>query len=170
MLIMITGEMNIGKSTIIDKICTKFSLDICGFCTREYFKGDVREGFFIKEIFDNKAPSYENIIAKMDSDFKPIVFPQAFDNLGVKLAHECLISDKRIIIIDEIGVFESKSDKFVQALDEILQSDKIVVAVLKKRDHIFLNKYKNLYNPIEITVLNRDKVAENIINKIKINL
>lgn len=170
MVIMITGDINIGKTTIINKILQAFPDDICGFCTREFFENGKREGFFLSDILNLYSPLKQNIIARMDSDFKPIVFSEIFDDFGVHLTQNCLNSDKRIAIIDEIGVFESKSDKFVQTLDKLLNSDKIVIAVLKKRDHLFLDRYKKMFNPLEITLFNRDKVAKDIINIIDKNL
>lgn len=170
MVIMITGEKNIGKTTIMRKIYDVYYENVSGFCTKEFFENEIRQGFFISELETETVPCKENIIAKMDGDFKPIVYPDIFDEFGVNIAKKCLNSAKSIIIIDEIGVFESKSEKFVKILDEILSSDKIVIAVLKKRQHIFLEKYEKLYNPIEITLLNRNKIAKDILNIIRENL
>lgn len=167
MLILITGEMHVGKTTIINKIIKEFEDEIAGFCTRPYYEKDIRTGFVISDILDLKEPTKENIIAIIDENIKPIPFGEVFENLGVKLCDMVIKSNKRIAIIDEIGLFERKSNSFISKLHEILKLDRVVIAVLKKRDDSFLNGLKEGKEVIEITLENREEIAEQIISNIK---
>lgn len=167
MTILITGDKNIGKTTIINNIITKYSDEIIGLQTKEYFKNGKRQGFYMTEIFSDEQPSEKNIIATMNKDFRPEVNEEVFENTGVFICNKILSSKKRICIIDEIGIFERNSKHYVELLYKILnQKDKIVLCVVSNKEHDFLYKIKENREVITLNEQNRDKVSDNLINRL----
>ncbi|MEX2681028.1 MAG: nucleoside-triphosphatase [Candidatus Sigynarchaeota archaeon] len=63
-----------------------------------------------------------------------------------------------IVFLDEIGPMELKSDDFKHLVDDLVRSDKHLVAVVH-------NRLAACYDCIEITIANRNKVPGDIASK-----
>lgn len=75
---------------------------------------------------------------RLNAEEKFNVYPEVFDNCGVKL----LNSSKNIILIDELGRFELDAEEFKDKIFSLLDSDKLLIGVIKAESNIFLDKIK----------------------------
>ena len=150
--IVITGEKYIGKSTIVKKLIVKLNLKPGGFVVGRSGSFDQWLSFYLsdplvyyenqnKEDYNFEENSY--IFAKRDNiQDKWEVRPEIFNTEGVKLLEKGL-KDKDIVVMDELGRFELKANKFKQRVFEILDKSKPVLAVLKDEHNEFLDRIRS---------------------------
>lgn len=171
--IFITGEKRIGKTTILEKVLKKFNenytFNIGGYtCTRTIVEEENKSSrtFYIKSLTNLK--SYKIIESIVDGNNKIFnVYLESFDDYAISLKEDLQNSD--LLVLDEIGPAEMESDKYVSVLNEVLDSDKVVIGVLKKHNSEFINKIKNREDVIlfEIDKTNRDFMEDEIYNNLK---
>ncbi|KAJ48802.1 nucleoside-triphosphatase [Clostridium tetanomorphum] len=165
--IFLTGEKGIGKSTIIHKIIKRYEYSIGGYTVipiiRENFKY-----FYITSINNGIENS---LMAIGDINKKKIIhiYEDALENFASKLINSD-INKKEIIILDEIGFIESQCNNFKTAVMNALDSNKIVLGVLKDFNGDFINKIKKRKDVIifRVTKENRNILPEIIYKKISL--
>lgn len=70
-----------------------------------------------------------------------------------------------LVIIDEIGPMELISESFVSAVEEILESDKYILAVLHHSSiHPLARRIRKEFEILTIDTKNRDEMPEKIFN------
>jgi nucleoside-triphosphatase len=121
--------------------------------------------------FDDFADNYLQInknhvfAERLDPYAEFNVYPEVFDNCGV----DFLNSSKDIILIDELGRFELKAEIFKKEVFSLLNSDKLVIGVIKAESNIFLDKIR-AREDLKIFKLNRDnrdKIYNNLLSVIR---
>lgn len=164
--IFITGDIRIGKSTVIKKILDllKDNLKIGGYrCCRniiiekhittyEFFLVSLRD-FSSYKIIENKVINNSNNVE---------IFSQNFNLYSEKLNDD--LKNCQLIILDEIGCAESNSYKFIDSLNKVLDSNKTVLGVLKKKDCSLINDIKKRDDLLlfEVDENNRDFIYKDI--------
>jgi nucleoside-triphosphatase len=95
-----------------------------------------------------------------------------FVNLaGCRFAAERLknaVSNSDIIICDEIGPMELKSEEFIDAVKNLLDVDKkVIVVVHQKLQHAVTHEFRDKTSLlINVGLENRDKVNEILLNRL----
>ncbi len=84
---------------------------------------------------------------------------EVFDIIGIPCLTKSLLSSKKIVLLDELGVAESENWNYINRVEELLNSSKIVIAILKKVDSAFISKIKNR---TDITLIDLDDTAQEI--------
>lgn len=167
MTILITGDKNIGKTTLVNHLFTIFQEYSIGIETREYQKQKKRIGFFIRKFHTIEPFHQKNCIAYMSTENRPIIQKNTFETKGVELCKHILKSEKKICFIDEIGFFEQDCQQYKIFLNQVLsQEHKIIIAILRNQDLDFLNQLKVGREVIYLTKQNRDDVREELIKRI----
>lgn len=108
----------------------------------------------------------EHIFAdRLDAEESFCVYPEVFDNYGVKL----LNSRNKIILMDELGRFEKKSEEFKAKVFSLLDSDKLIIGVIKAESNPFLDKIRrrNDIKIFDIDRVERKKVYDFLFNLLK---
>lgn len=150
--IFLTGKSGAGKSTIIKKLIEKMDCLTGGFIENKVFKncGTVYE---ITSLYDDSR----GIIGEIANGMDYKTYPDIFETLGVKILSDSF-KNSDVIVIDELGFFESSCKNFIKSVNKVLDSNKPVIGVLKKYDSEFLNSIKNRNDTliIEVTEENRD--------------
>jgi ubiquinone/menaquinone biosynthesis C-methylase UbiE/nucleoside-triphosphatase THEP1 len=145
------------------------SCNITGFRTSRYYEGKKLAGFFIQDINnENKEPG-DNFIGRCINENHWASIPATFDVYGVKLLEDCFKAYSDLIVMDELGFFESNAALFQNKVLEILDSDTPVLGVLKQKDIPFLNNIRNR-NDVTIFVVthgNRDEVFPVVLDRIQ---
>jgi len=155
MKIFITGSPGCGKTTLIKKLIKFYKGSISGFFTEE-IRNKTRKGFKIKDIQSGE----EGILASVDLKSGPKV-SKYFVNLKdiEKIAIPSLERKADLYIIDEIGAMELCSKLFEKKLEEILKSEKNILATLHRN---YIDKYNKYGKVIWLTKEDRNDVFEKI--------
>lgn len=165
--ILICGERQVGKTTLIKRLLEHWDGPVCGFVTKMW-PADER-GFHPIYMFapDDEAALRrdENHIGNCSGKERTINI-STFDNLGVEL----LKKQSGLAVMDELGFFEVGSPEFCAGVFRHLDSEGHVLAAVKSNiDVDFLNKVRchpkaELY---EINSENRDELYEKLLPIIK---
>jgi nucleoside-triphosphatase THEP1 len=163
--IFLTGVPSSGKTTVIKKVIASLKIPSKGFFTEEEKMAGKRVGFLMKTL-DGK----EGYLAHQDikSDFHIRRFGVSIENIEDIAVPSIIPVDGYIIILDEIGKMECFSRVFKQAAIYALDSPNIVVGTITLGGDAFIQKIKsrNDIEIIEVTLDNRDSLADMIVGKI----
>lgn len=165
--ILITGSKNTGKSTLVQKILKQFSSSYAGFQTIPFERFEAGPTYLMVDLITKKQIP----ISKYDG--KQVVgIPVAFSTFGKKCLQNSIASEHLFVVMDELGRFERTSYDFINMVNKVLSSKKIVIAVLKAESIDYLNLIKNrpdcyLYN-LDCSLF--DEVYQDIISKLDIIL
>lgn len=160
----LTGDKRVGKSTLLQMLLEELGLqeDISGFVTLPYFENDIRKGFYLHSIIEDKHNDKPISIQEDATSCKSI--SDTFETLGVNLLKVSLRAKANHIIMDELGVLESQAYSFQSQVQKALDSSKIVLGVLKDKPHPFLEAIKGREDTCVYTITkeNRVKMKEQI--------
>jgi len=165
--ILITGYPGVGKTTLINKITSQLSCRIGGFYTHEMKEDGKRTGFYITDFEGNQM-----VMASENSKLpyrvnKYGVNIEAFEKIGIP-AMERALHTADLIVIDEIGRMEMFSTKFCDALRDVFDSEKPLLATIKKIDCELTKELKAREDVelFEITKNNRDLIIDEVMEVI----
>jgi nucleoside-triphosphatase len=129
--IFLTGEIQVGKSTIIAKTLDLLQIKPGGF--RTYFGPDRKSPDRL--LYMNSAavpPIYhsENAVARFAQGRQPQALPEKFDSLGGELIRSARKNSK-LIVMDELGSLEQIARVFQKEVLNSLNGNIPVLGVLK---------------------------------------
>ena len=138
--LVITGSISSGKTTLA-KACAEI---LCGEDKESittYAKP--KKCVFFESSFGDKfiAAEYDKNAAGEKCKMKAVPF--AFSEKGVNVIKKCIKSDKKWVVIDEIGYVESGVAQYETALKNLF-SKKHVIAVVRKQDTPFSAQILNM--------------------------
>lgn len=164
--ILLTGEIQVGKSTLIKKIIDKYFKDklVSGFKTLPFYEDEEKQGYYIEDQLEKGVePSLDNIVGRvLKEEQRCFGIKETFENSGVDILNRALNSKSDLILIDELGFFENNAENFKSKVKEVLVSEMRVIGVLKKKDTEFLNSIKSREDVmiIEVDKVNREDIEE----------
>ncbi|MBD3232745.1 MAG: NTPase [candidate division Zixibacteria bacterium] len=169
--ILITGVPGVGKTTLICKLAESLAdLNPTGFYTQEIRQQGVRKGFKLISL-DGALSILSHVdiessarVGKYGVDVKG--FESFLDNI------DFFNPGLELIVIDEIGKMECKSRKFIQLIDNALNSRKTVLATIARNGGGFIDdvKRRSDIHLVEITAKNRDTINPEISGLIRTSL
>jgi nucleoside-triphosphatase len=88
----------------------------------------------------------------------------AFERAALPSLHE----PGDVVVIDELGKMELASTRFVEAVDDLLASDRPVLASVHAHRHPVTDRIKQhpCVEQVRITVSNRDRLVEQITGRL----
>ncbi|MCQ3974881.1 MAG: AAA family ATPase [Anaerolineae bacterium] len=165
--ILLTGRPGVGKSTIIKVVVSRLGQRAGGFYTREVRVAGKRMGFEVVTLAgetDLLATKSPDITFATEAPFgKYRVNLSAIDKLAVRALHQAM-AQRQIVVIDEIGPMELLSEKFCQAVQELLDAPVIVLGTVVERPHPLADRIKQhpRIQLQQITLANRDLLPHQI--------
>ena len=140
MILLIQGEMGVGKTTLIRRLLGDRLPEARGFWTRKEAEG---EGFSIYIHPLGQPPRYgeENRVGRRLPGQPRRAFPEAFQRAAVWLE---AIPPGGVAVLDELGVLEEEAPRFQQAAVELLRRSSVALAAVKPADTPFLNRVRSL--------------------------
>ncbi len=156
-----------GKTTLVNKIIKQLSCNIGGFYTHEILENGRRTGFYITDFDGNQmimASEKSNSPYRVN---KYGVSIDAFEKIGIP-AMERALQNAELIVIDEIGKMEMFSQKFCNMLRTVFNSEKPLLATIKRIDCELTKELKQRKDVIifEVTANNRDKISDEIFEEV----
>jgi nucleoside-triphosphatase len=165
--IAVTGSPGIGKSTVVAKAARKLAnqpgFKIGGIQTDEIRKGGQRIGFSIRDLATGKTGTLSHVKGSGPRLGKYRVNLEDLERIGASAIRNALACD--LVVIDEIGPMELISEFFVSVVEEVLESDKPVLAVLHHSSrHPLAQRIRKEFEVLTVDMKNRDKLPEKIFN------
>ena len=156
--LFLTGRIQVGKSTLIQKWLSRCCVQTGGFYTKKeperdgcifvhILRADMNDTFRDDNIlFDCRHRDEENAVALFN-----VLGTQTLDNAD----------NYQLIIMDEIGYMESQAEDFQKAVLRVLDKDTPVLGVVREYRSPFLDEVRSRpdVTVLEVTEENRDELA-----------
>jgi len=169
--IFVTGRPGVGKTTLIFKVSNELKargLNVGGIVTLEVRSGGVRVGFKIVDIQSGAEARLASVSSAVGPRVgKYLVHVENLDAFAVTSILRAL-EQCDLVVVDEIGPMELKSQKFIDAVRKALASEKPLLASLHyKLKHPLLDYIRSRrdFEIVELTPLNRDVLPSTIVEK-----
>lgn len=166
--LFLTGEKQVGKSTLLRRLIDSRQLDCAGFETRAFFLNGERRGFTLHGRVE--MPPYENdcICCARIGEKKAAPVLETFSQNGVNILKLSLESASPYILMDEIGRLESKSDVFCTQVLDTLDGEKRILGVLQRCDSPLIEAIMKRDDVTVVTVTqeNRESLFEMLCKKL----
>jgi len=161
--LLLTGAPAAGKTTVVRRVATSLSkASIRGFTTAEIRKDGDRVGFRI-ETFDGESAVLAHVSIRSDHRVSRYgVDVASLDRLvGPALSASAKAA---VYLVDEIGKMECFSDRFIEAMEKLLEARRLVVATVALRGGGFIERVKRRPDVELWRVLrgNRDQMPERV--------
>jgi nucleoside-triphosphatase len=166
--ILITGSPGIGKTTLIKKVYDDLKdLDPVGFYTLEIREGGKRVGFRMIS-FDGREGILSHVGIKGPNRVSKYgVNVDGFDRFLAYL--DLLNTPSSLVLIDEIAKMECLSGKFRRIMNDLLDSDKIVIVTVAIRGKGLIEEVKGREDceVYEVKLRNRDQLPAALADEVR---
>ncbi|MEM0057940.1 MAG: NTPase [Candidatus Bathyarchaeia archaeon] len=170
-ILLLTGSPSIGKTTLLLKVVEALrakGYHVGGMISREVREGGTRIGFEMIDLAGNKQGWLAHINQKTGPKVgKYRVNLADLDSVGVEAILRA-IRECDVIAIDEIGPMELFSEKFRKAVQEAVESGKLVLGVIhwKARDKLVdAVKTRQDAEVFTVTFENRNELHQKVVDK-----
>ena len=167
--IFLTGEKQVGKSTLWKKVLERSGISPTGFQTLEYLVNDSFRGYRLHGL-GRIPPDLGNDVPVSVFLRRKLHLPvsESFDIFGTALL-KLALEDGGYILMDELGIFEREASAFRQAVVDCLDGECHVLGVLQKADDPFLEQLLRRPDVLVFTVTaeNSNTLMEPILEAIK---
>ena len=158
--IFLTGEVGIGKSTIIKKVLSLLPYgEYGGFRTVSAapLTRDAVLDVFIECAWVQTPHDTEHLVGSRWGDGHFTAYPSIFDTIGTSILASCPES-AILIITDELGLMESDAELFKKAVMDALDGPLPVLGVIKPKNSEFLDavRFHKKSEIVEVTKDNRE--------------
>jgi len=167
MNILLTGPVQVGKTTLLNTVLETIDIKVQGFYTQPYFEDDLVIGY---KMFDYTKTIAPFIIGIKDTPKSCQPITENFENEGVLILSKALETNA-VIVLDELGILESKALKFREKIIECLNAENLVIGVIKQKHSTFLNQIRERKDVIifDVSLINRDHIIDDITSLLKKN-
>ena len=136
MKILLCGDINSGKTTLIQRLLADMSAAPRGYITVRMPEVDGVSNVYLYDIANPPERVEDAAVIMAISDTGTEKHPERLDALGVLYLTD--IPDGSVVVLDEIGSLETASPEFQKAVMRILSGDYTVLAAVKAANTDFL--------------------------------
>jgi len=167
MKVALTGKPGIGKTTICRKVAKRYDGEVGGTLCGEVRRDGRRIGFEIEDL----ATGETGWLAKKDAPGPSVgsygVQLDDLEEIGVTAIRNAL-DDADLVVIDEVGPMELKSDTFVETVEDALNSDRdLLLVVHQKSNHPVVRRARDEAEILTVTKENRDRLPGQILDLLR---
>ena len=152
--VLLTGEIGIGKSTVLQKTIKALGLSVGGLQSYSLqARGVLPKTLYLRAYGDRGQGEF---LCELPDGDKSRIAP-VFDDLGAKLLLQAQAAHD-VIVIDEIGRLERFASAYHQALEACFSGDKPVLGVIRKHKAEWADWIRERQDVLllEVTKENRD--------------
>ncbi|HLE34712.1 MAG TPA: NTPase [Nitrososphaerales archaeon] len=169
-ILVVTGEPRIGKTAAVVRVAQNLKergLKVGGIVSKEITSNNVRTGFEFIDLSTNQKATLASTSGK-----GPRIGKYFVDLEGCRFAVDVLIEAIRksdVIICDELGPMEFKSQEFVDCVKSIVDLDKpVIVVVHRSLRHPVIDEFRNRASfSINIDLQNRNKAPDLLLDRLQ---
>ena len=167
--IFVTGPAGVGKTTLVERVAKevdRWGYIVGGMVTREVRRNGRRVGFRIIALDTGEEGTLASLRGTSHLPGVPfgryVVHVDEIERVGVPAIKRALV-EADLIVIDEIGPMEYKSDEFVRLIGEALKSEKPLLAVVHRH---FVDRFRPLGEIHALSFENRNAEFGMILDRI----
>ncbi len=157
--IFVTGPPGVGKTTLVERVARevdRWGYIVGGMITREVRRGGRRVGFKITAIDTGEEGTLASIRGTSHLPGLPfgkyVVHVDEIEGVAVPAIRRA-IDEADLIVIDEIGPMEYKSDEFIRVVGDVLKSEKPLLAVVHRK---MVDRFRPLGKLHTLSIENRN--------------
>lgn len=136
MKILLCGDINSGKTTLIQRLLADMSAAPRGYITVRMPEVDGVSNVYLYDIANPPERVEDAAVIMAISDNGTEKHPERLDTLGVRYLTD--IPAGSVVVLDEIGSLETASPEFQKTVMRILSGDYTVLAAVKAANTDFL--------------------------------
>ena len=161
--VAITGRLEVGKTTLIERVIKLVPLSVGGIIGKELLKCGHRVGFSLIDV----ATGQEGILAHIHQRIGPkvgryTVNLDTIHDLGIP-AIRSAIRSRDLVVIDEFAPMELASPEFVPAVEAALASNKsLIIATHATLDHPLVHRIRQELKLFRVKLSNRDRLVDEV--------
>lgn len=167
--VFLTGDIQVGKSTIIKKYLAARRPVYGGFCTLGgNYQPDGSSGVYIfpaagEPVFREENCVFWRIGHRAEGGIE--LYPEVFDTLGVRLLET--EPDCRLLVMDELGALEAPAEAFCAAVLAKLDGPLPILGVAQPKDSPLLRAVRAHPDTelVEVTAENREAVLARLLEE-----
>ena len=165
--LFLTGEKQVGKSTLLRRLIEAKALSCSGFETQAFYLNGERRGFTLHGRVE--MPPYENdciCCARIEAK-RSVPVLAVFDENGARMLSASREGSSPFILMDELGRLERQAQTFIHEIYACLDSDKRVLGVLQKcsSDHVEAISKREDVTVITVTSENREELLKQLLKR-----
>ena len=166
--IFLTGEKQIGKTTILSSVIERYKEETVGFQTLPFLINGVKKGYYMHSIKEIGKNFNDTPISIRIGEEKMVPVTESFDKIGT-LILKTARGQNGIMIMDELGKMEKEAYVFQREVFQCLDTEQLIVGVLQKTSQEFIESIKSRQDVVvyEVTNENRDSVKKEILDRIE---
>jgi nucleoside-triphosphatase len=160
--LLLTGPPGVGKTTLVKRVVVKVRdvVRCSGFVTEEVRSGEGdRIGFDIVTLAGERAP-----LARKGLDRGPRVGDYRVDVRSIEEVAVPAMTEPwaQLLVVDEIGLMELKSEHFKAAMLRLLEEDRPLLGTIRLQREPFCDMVRSQpgVEVIEVSYMNRDGLVE----------
>lgn len=157
MHIFLTGEKQVGKSTVIAKTLSLLKITIATGGFKTYFgpdRGAPDHLLYMNSFTEPKIFRAENAVARFGAGYPPQVFTRKFDTYGVELIRSARTSSN-LILMDECGYLERGALIFHKEVIDTLNGSTPVLGVVKLASKGWTDRIRN-HPKVKVCMVTRE--------------
>lgn len=162
--LFLTGERQVGKSTLLRRMIQAHDLRCSGFETRALMLDGERRGFTLHARVPMEPFQNDCVVCVRMAERKSVPVLPVFEENGVALLRASMAAPEPFILMDELGRLEREAHGFCAQALACLDSGKRVIGVLQQCDAPLIQaiRARSDVQILTVTRENRDALAERL--------
>ena len=162
--LFLTGERQVGKSTLLRRVMQARDWRCSGFETRALIIDGQRRGFTLHGRVPMDPYQNDCVVCVRVSEKRSLPVLPVFEENGTAILRASIAAPEPFILMDELGRLEREAQAFCAQVLACLDSDKRVIGVLQQCEAPLIEtiRARKDVSILTVTQENRDALAEKL--------